>query len=207
MGAIDGKHIVMVPPAHAGSHYYNYKNSHSVVLMAVAGPDYECLYADVGTNGRISDGGVWNKCRFAQCIENGEISLSPQKCLPFGITGISVEITHVFVGDDAFALKRYMMKLYPQHGLSEDKRIYNNRHSRARRDLENLFGIVANRWRVFHTVLMLPPETIEILVLAWRQDMPTESFLPLLVPSKGHNASYDAKAIRDTFKEYFLMKV
>lgn len=29
--------------------------------MAVAPPDYKCLYADVGTNGRISDKGDWNK--------------------------------------------------------------------------------------------------------------------------------------------------
>ena len=58
--AIDGKHVVMQYPAKVGSYYYNYKNTHSIVLMAVAGPDYECLYADVGTNGRVSDGGVWN---------------------------------------------------------------------------------------------------------------------------------------------------
>ena len=61
VGAIDGKHSVMQPPANAGSYYYNYKNTHSIVLMAVAGQDYECHYADVGTNGRISDGGVFNK--------------------------------------------------------------------------------------------------------------------------------------------------
>ena len=64
------------------------------------------------------------------------------------------------------ALKTHMMKPYSQHGLSADKRIYNYRHSRARRVSENLFGIMANRWRVFHTILMLPPETIEILVMA-----------------------------------------
>ena len=62
LGAIDGKHVVMQCPAKARSYYYNYKNTHSIVLMAVAGPDYECLYADLGTNGRVSDGGVWNKC-------------------------------------------------------------------------------------------------------------------------------------------------
>ena len=32
-------------------------HSCSIVLMAVAGPDYQCLHADVGNNGRISDGG------------------------------------------------------------------------------------------------------------------------------------------------------
>ena len=59
LGAIDGKHIVMQPPPEAGSYFYNYKHTHSIVLLAVAGPDYECIYADVGTNCRVSDGGVW----------------------------------------------------------------------------------------------------------------------------------------------------
>ena len=168
-------------------------------------------------------------------------------CLPSdSVSAITEQVPHVFVGDDAFALKTYMMKLYPQHGLSADKFIYNFRHSRARRVSENLFGIMANQWRVFHTVFMLPPETIELLVVAalilhnylrrasissrnaycptglsdredrggqiidgnWRQDLqPTESFLQLLVPSKGHNASNHAKTVRDTFRSTSAMKV
>ena len=152
----------------------------------------------------------------------------------------------MFVGDDAFALKTHMMKPYPKNGFSADKRIYNYRHRRARKVSETLVGIMPNRWRVFYTILMLPPETIELLVIAalilhnylrhhsfsspnaycttqlidredrrskiidgnWRQDLPpTESFLPLLVPSKGHNASNDAKNVRDTFKSTSTMKV
>ena len=58
IGAIDGKHIVVQPPPEAGSHFFNYKHTHSIVLLAVAGPDYQCIYADIGTNGRVSDGGV-----------------------------------------------------------------------------------------------------------------------------------------------------
>ncbi|XP_067055962.1 uncharacterized protein [Acropora muricata] len=108
LGAIDGKHNLIQPPPNSGSHYYNYKHTHSIVLMAIAGPDYECLYADVGTNRRVSDGGVWNKCGLSQAIEDGIISLPPPKCLPNGDT----EVPHVFVGDDAFALKRHMMKPY-----------------------------------------------------------------------------------------------
>ena len=52
---------------------------------------------------------------------------------------------YVFVGDDAFALKKFMMKPYPQQNLTADKRVYNYRHSRAKRISENLFGILANR--------------------------------------------------------------
>ena len=122
IGALDGKHIVMQPPPEAGSHFFNYKYTHSIVLVAVAGPDYECLYADVGTNGRVSDGGVWSKCSLAKALENGEIiNLPPPKCLPFG----TKEAPHVLVGDDAFALKSYLMKPYPQSGLTEDRRVYN----------------------------------------------------------------------------------
>ena len=235
VGAVDGKHVVMQSPANAGSHYYNYKGTHSIVLMAVAGPDYECVYADVGTNGRVSDGGVWNKCGLMKAIEVGTVVLPPPKCLPFGVK----KLPYVFVGDDAFALKKHMMKPYPQHDLTEDKRVYNYRHSRARRISENLFGILANRWRVFRSVLLLPPDTIELLVFTalglhnflrqssscgtycpvglvdqeqdgqiipgiWRQESPAEAFSPLNVPSTGHNASTDAKSVRETLKEYFF---
>ncbi|XP_068735594.1 uncharacterized protein [Montipora capricornis] len=162
IGAIDGKHIIMQPPPNAGSYFYNYKHSHSVVLMAVAGPDYQCLYADVGTNGRISDGGVWNKCGLAAAMKDGSLSLPPHKCLPFG----TKLFPHVLVGDDAFALKPYLMKPFPQQGLTTQKRVYNYRHSRARRISENLFGILANRWCVFKSIMQIPPETIDVVVMA-----------------------------------------
>ena len=65
LGAINGKHLVMQPPANAGSRYYNYKHSHSNILLVMAGPSCECIFADVGTNGRVSDGNVWNKSTIA----------------------------------------------------------------------------------------------------------------------------------------------
>jgi hypothetical protein len=42
--------------------------------MAVAGPDYGCIYADVGTNGRVADGGVWNMCSLSKSIDDVTIS-------------------------------------------------------------------------------------------------------------------------------------
>ena len=57
-GAINGKHVVIRKPSHGGSHYYNYKHSHSTILIAIAGSSYECLYTEVEKNGRVNDGGV-----------------------------------------------------------------------------------------------------------------------------------------------------
>lgn len=58
---------------------------------------------------------------------------------------------HAFAGDNAFALKKHMMKPYPQHGLTEDKRVYNYRHSRVRRISQNFFSIFANLWCTFRS--------------------------------------------------------
>ena len=80
LGVIDGKHVAIRPPANSGSWYFNYKKAFSIILMAIAGPDYECLYADIGTNGRVHDGGVWNKCSFKEIIDNGEIKFPPLDC-------------------------------------------------------------------------------------------------------------------------------
>lgn len=68
--------------------------------MAIAGPDYECLYADVGSNGRVNDSGIWNNTSLLQGIQDGSFKLPANDKLPNG------EITpYVFLGDDAFALK------------------------------------------------------------------------------------------------------
>ena len=58
IGGVDGKHIVLQQPKNSGSHYRNYKGS---VLIGMIGPEYEFLFADVGMNGRNSDGGNWSQ--------------------------------------------------------------------------------------------------------------------------------------------------
>lgn len=109
IGTIDEKHIVICPPSGCGSFYYNYKGTHSVVLMAVNGPNYECLYADIGSNGRISNGGIWNKSQLLKKLEEGSIGVPEDKCLPFG----KERVPHVLVGDDAFTLCPFVLKPYP----------------------------------------------------------------------------------------------
>lgn len=114
----------MCPPPSSGSHYYNYKHTYSIVLMAVAGPNYEVVYADIGTNGRVSDGGVWNKCCLLKSLENGSLNIPEPKPLPHGTD----PVPHVLVGDDAFALRPFVMKSYPQGNLTIERRVFNYRY-------------------------------------------------------------------------------
>ena len=75
IGATDGKHIAIQKPAGGGSFYYNYKHTHSIVLMAVAEHDYECIYADVGANGRCSDGRIWSNSNLSKQLKENSLGI------------------------------------------------------------------------------------------------------------------------------------
>nr|CAI5841483.1 unnamed protein product [Callosobruchus analis] len=152
LGAIIGKHIDIVPPSENGSYYYNYKKKHSMVLMAIVDAKYRFLLADFGTNGRISDGGVLLNTKFFEKLQNKTLKLPT---------------TYVFVADDAFPLRVDMLKPFRQTDLnSRERKIFNYRLSRARRIVENAFGILASRFRIYHTAINLQPENIEKIVMA-----------------------------------------
>ena len=57
-----------------------------------------------------------------------------------------------------------MMKPFPQQDLTAEERIYNYRHGKARRISENLFAILANRWRVFFTNINLHPKYVDDVI-------------------------------------------
>ena len=53
---------------------------------------------------------------------------------------------YVMVGYEAFPLKRWLMRPYPGRSVNIfEKRVYNYRVSRARRTIENAFGIMVSR--------------------------------------------------------------
>ena len=108
--ASDGKHITIQKLAGGGSFYYNYKHPHSILLIAVAGPDYECIYEDVVANGRCSDGGIWSNSNLSKQLEENSLGISGPKKL----TNSNSTTPYVFLSDDVFALKTYLRKPYPK---------------------------------------------------------------------------------------------
>lgn len=134
------------------------------MLLEAVGPKYEFLWVDMGTNGRSSDGTIWQKCdmKCALGSEENPLNLPEPRPLP----GRKKPVPFICTGDDAFALTKYMIKPYPQSGLTTERRVFNYRLSRMRRISENAFGILANRWRVFRSPIQLSPEKVTKITLA-----------------------------------------
>lgn len=155
--AIDGKHVVMVAPPNAGTVFYNYKGTHSIILMRITDAEYKLIYVDVGRNGRFSDGGVFNRCSFARGMVSNQLSLPQPKALP----GRQLPVPYVLVADDAFALGPNILKPYSLRNLTMLQRVFNYRLSRARRVIENVFGIMSVRFRVMKTNSVGPRKNYE----------------------------------------------
>lgn len=68
--------------------------------------------------------------------------------------------------DDAFAMKSFILKPYPFRNQPAPNRIFNYRLSRARRIVENVFGIAANKFRVLRKPMNLKPNIATDIVLA-----------------------------------------
>ena len=74
---MDGKPIVVKQPKNSGSYYFNYKGTFSVVLLALVDADYKFIYVDIGCNGRISDGGVYQNSSLSHAINSNLINIPP----------------------------------------------------------------------------------------------------------------------------------
>ena len=144
IGAIDGKRVLIQQPGNSGSHFYDYKGHNSVLLLAIFGSDYKCLWANVGANGRASDASIWKESDIKQQLSSPDnpLNLPPPQALP----GRTMPVPYLLTGDDAFSLTTYLLKPFPLSGLSEEQRVYNYRLSRMRRISENGFGILVSRY-------------------------------------------------------------
>lgn len=163
VGAIDGKHFVIKAPPNSGSLYFNYKKSYSIVLLAACDHQYKFTVVDCGSYGSASDGGIFAHSEFGQRLKNDNLDIPVGNC-KLHLTDI--EMPYFFVADAAFPLSKRIMRPYPGQFLNEEKSIFNYRLSRARRIIENTFGILVSRWRIFQKIICLSPKYIDTIIMA-----------------------------------------
>ena len=162
LGAIDGKHCQIICPQKSGSTFFNYKGTFSVVLMAACDASYHFTYVDVGDFGRQGDSTIFNRSTFGKALDDGKFSFSRTVTLP----GTKQKVCPCFVGDEAFPLQDFLQRPFPGALLPQRERIYNYRLSRARRVIENTFGILVARWRFLRSPVELQPTKAVDCILA-----------------------------------------
>ena len=220
IGAIDGKHVIIHAPNRSGSIYYNYKGTFSVVLLALVDASYKFISVDIGAYGHQSDAGIFSNSELGR-------SLAPPNSLhlpndsPITDSPYLDSLPYVVVGDEAFPLQRHVLRPYPGRNCSEEQLVYNYRHSRARRIVECAFGILAARWRVFHTKIACKVETVVKIIKATTvlHNMLQSESTPNSEPGdldgihadglkdlRGHGTrgTKEASQIRDAFMHYFV---
>lgn len=95
--------------------------------MATANANCEFIYYNVGTNGRVSDGGVLNHTKFYEKLINNNLKIPEPTQLPLS----NRVIEYVFVSNEAFAIRSDLIKPYNRDSLNKERRIFNYRLSRA----------------------------------------------------------------------------
>ena len=58
------------------------------------------------------------------------------------------------------------MKPYAKRDLTVEERIFNYRFSRAKRIVENAFGILANRFRILKLTIQSGPKVVQKIIMA-----------------------------------------
>lgn len=124
-------------------------------------------------------------------------------------------VPFVFMVDEAFALGEHILRPFPEKNLTHEKKVFNYRLSRARRFVECAFGILANKWRVFHCPSDVSVDLSDTIVKAYcilhnfvrRQD--GYNFEDALccslesVSAHGTRGNRTGKQIRGYFANYF----
>lgn len=92
------------------------------------------MYAVVGTNGSYPDEGIFKGTRLWTALLTNAVGLPGREALP----GDNHLVPYFIVGNNTFPMREWLH--------TEDYNNYNFRLTRAKRNVENAFGMWANRF-------------------------------------------------------------
>uniref|UniRef100_A0A2S2PHY3 Putative nuclease HARBI1 n=1 Tax=Schizaphis graminum TaxID=13262 RepID=A0A2S2PHY3_SCHGA len=219
LGSIDGKHIRCRNPNNSGSLFYNHKKYFSIVLMAVVDANLNFIFIDVGAYGREADSNVFRQSIFGKKLYTNQLQIPDAVSLPLTENNSQ---PFVFVADEAFGLHTNLLRPYPGRGLNNTRRIFNYRLSRARRTVECAFGVLANKWNVLHTTILVEPDFCDHIIKAccvlhnfvrkrdgcnYDENIADTAYINYLEGFQGHGRRHinrNGMEIRDNFANYFI---
>ena len=89
--------------------------------MAVINLNYQFTMVDIGDVGCQSDGGVFAARNIGQAIDVGLLNIPPPRRL-YGDTEL---FPFALVGDEAFPLKKYLIKPYAKASIKQKEQVAN----------------------------------------------------------------------------------
>lgn len=112
--------------------------------MAVCDANYKFIAVEIGARGKESDEGLLKESNFGKRLLNRSLNLpNSSEIFPSGPI-----LPYYFVADEAFPLDRNIMRPFPGRSTGRmpfNQRVFNYRLSRARRKIENAFGILCSQ--------------------------------------------------------------
>ena len=117
--------------------HFSYKRTFNRVFFGLVDADYTFRQVDVGCNRRIRDGGVFGNTSIFKALKENSLNILAARSLQ--------TLPFVVKTDNVFPLKNYLIKRYLYRHLTIEQQNFNHKLSRARRVVENDFGIRASR--------------------------------------------------------------
>lgn len=165
---------------------------------------------------KSSDAGIFKRSKLYEKLCDGTLGV-PE---PRAINQTNEKYPFVIVGDEAFPLSENLLRPYGGKQLTPLKETFNARLTRARRYIECCFGILANKWRIFHRPIDLDIDATVTLVKATcvlhnfirtrdgirsnDEKLDENPNLISLAPDTTHRGNTLAISARDKYAQYFV---
>ena len=143
-GAVDGTFMRIRKPCVFGDASWCYKHYTGILVLACVDARGIFTYVNAGSPGSRGDAAVFNTSRLV-----GKI----RKWRWLGTNGTDISGMHIMpylVGDMAFGLSPFLMKCYKDDQNAPHQLAFNYRQVRTRRVVEQAFGRLKGRFRVFY---------------------------------------------------------
>lgn len=130
--------------------------------MAIADAKYRFIFAEFNFSGRRGDGNVFYFSAMGKRMRKCLLSIPP----PLPADMFQKDLPFFFIGDAAFSGNPHVVTPFNGPFLPLEQTLFNYRLSRARRAIENAFGIMAARFRILLRAIDCCKTTVEAIVLA-----------------------------------------